>query len=183
VVDSCDVDRLGMMLITVWLIAIDLDWWSLRFTQTNYSLFAQICSHVHLFLFFNPNRYSKAGTDGDVGRGGAKRRDFTRVRQQTGLARSAQLPTRTCSLPLLWQPWDLILTLLLHHFYSCTTTMYILTYLQVSDALGLPEIKSRQWSIQETSALKGSGLFEGFDWLVTCIKGGEWGKGAWENER
>mmetsp|Transcript_29513 Transcript_29513/g.50624 ORF Transcript_29513/g.50624 Transcript_29513/m.50624 type:complete len:184 (-) Transcript_29513:166-717(-) len=43
----------------------------------------------------------------------------------------------------------------------------------VSDALGLPEIKSRQWSIQETSALKGSGLFEGFDWLVTCIKGGE----------
>jgi len=43
----------------------------------------------------------------------------------------------------------------------------------VSDALGLPEIKNRQWSIQETSALKGSGLFEGFDWLVTCIKGGE----------
>lgn len=41
----------------------------------------------------------------------------------------------------------------------------------VSDALGLPEIRNRQWSIQETSALKGSGLFEGFDWLVTCIKG------------
>jgi ADP-ribosylation factor-like protein 1 len=35
---------------------------------------------------------------------------------------------------------------------------------QVSDALGLPEIKSRQWSIQETSALKGTGLFDGFDW-------------------
>ncbi len=46
-------------------------------------------------------------------------------------------------------------------------------YMQVSDALGLSEIKNRQWSIQETSALKGSGLFEGFDWLVTCIKGGE----------
>jgi ADP-ribosylation factor-like protein 1 len=44
---------------------------------------------------------------------------------------------------------------------------------QVSEALGLPEIRNRQWSIQETSALKGSGLFEGFDWLVTCIKGGE----------
>lgn len=43
----------------------------------------------------------------------------------------------------------------------------------VSEALGLSEIKNRQWSIQETSALKGSGLFEGFDWLVTCIKGGE----------
>ncbi len=35
---------------------------------------------------------------------------------------------------------------------------------QVSERLGLPEIKSRQWSIQETSAVKGSGLFEGFDW-------------------
>ena len=44
---------------------------------------------------------------------------------------------------------------------------------QVSEGLGLSDIKNRQWSIQETSALKGSGLFEGFDWLVTCIKGGE----------
>lgn len=44
---------------------------------------------------------------------------------------------------------------------------------QISDALGLPEIRNRQWSIQETSALKGKGLFEGFDWLVTCIKGTE----------
>ena len=35
---------------------------------------------------------------------------------------------------------------------------------QVSEALSLPEIRNRQWSIQETSALKGSGLFEGFDW-------------------
>jgi ADP-ribosylation factor-like protein 1 len=42
---------------------------------------------------------------------------------------------------------------------------------QISDALGLPEVRNRQWSIQETSALKGKGLFEGFDWLVTCIKG------------
>mmetsp|Transcript_31390 Transcript_31390/g.62199 ORF Transcript_31390/g.62199 Transcript_31390/m.62199 type:complete len:186 (+) Transcript_31390:106-663(+) len=44
---------------------------------------------------------------------------------------------------------------------------------QVSDTMGLPEIRGRQWSIQETSALKGKGLFEGFDWLVTCIKGNE----------
>jgi ADP-ribosylation factor-like protein 1 len=42
---------------------------------------------------------------------------------------------------------------------------------QISDSLGLAEIKTRQWTIQETSALKGSGLFEGFDWLVTQIKG------------
>ncbi|CAM9469298.1 unnamed protein product [Sphacelaria rigidula] len=35
---------------------------------------------------------------------------------------------------------------------------------EVSEALGLPDIRSRQWSIQEASALKGTGLFEGFDW-------------------
>lgn len=44
---------------------------------------------------------------------------------------------------------------------------------QISESLGLSGIKNRQWSIQETSALRGAGLFEGFDWLVTCIKGGE----------
>ena len=44
---------------------------------------------------------------------------------------------------------------------------------QISDALGLPEVRNRQWSIQATSALKGKGLFEGFDWLVTSIKGEE----------
>lgn len=52
---------------------------------------------------------------------------------------------------------------------------------QISDALGLPEVRNRQWSIQETSALKGKGLFEGFDWLVTCIKGTEeWLCSWWE---
>jgi ADP-ribosylation factor-like protein 1 len=44
---------------------------------------------------------------------------------------------------------------------------------QISDGLGLPEVRNRQWSIQETSALQGKGLFEGFDWLVSCIKGVE----------
>ena len=33
--------------------------------------------------------------------------------------------------------------------------------------MGLAEIKNRQWSIQETSAIKGQGMFEGFDWYVT----------------
>jgi len=42
---------------------------------------------------------------------------------------------------------------------------------QISDALGLPDVRNRQWSIQETSAFQGKGMFEGFDWLVTCIKG------------
>jgi ADP-ribosylation factor-like protein 1 len=45
---------------------------------------------------------------------------------------------------------------------------------QVSDAMGLSDIKNRQWSISETAALTNpAGLFEGFDWVVTCIKGGE----------
>lgn len=38
--------------------------------------------------------------------------------------------------------------------------------MQISDALGLATIKSRQWTIQETCATKGKGLFEGFDWYV-----------------
>eukprot|EP01084_Bolivina_argentea_P035576 65976_1 len=43
---------------------------------------------------------------------------------------------------------------------------------QVSEALGLPELRARQWSIQESSALKGKGIFEGMDWLAACLKGG-----------
>lgn len=43
---------------------------------------------------------------------------------------------------------------------------------QISEALGLPNLRNRQWSIQETSATKGKGLFEGFDWLSTAIMGG-----------
>ena len=44
---------------------------------------------------------------------------------------------------------------------------------KISEHLGLTTIRNRQWSIQESSATKGQGLFEGFDWLVTCIKGGQ----------
>ena len=40
---------------------------------------------------------------------------------------------------------------------------------QVSEALGLPDLRSRQWSIQESSAVKCSGLFEGFDWLCAVL--------------
>jgi ADP-ribosylation factor-like protein 1 len=42
---------------------------------------------------------------------------------------------------------------------------------EITEALGLTTIRNRQWSIQETSAAKGLGLFEGFDWLVASIKG------------
>ena len=40
---------------------------------------------------------------------------------------------------------------------------------QIAERLDLASIKNRQWTIQETSATRGRGLFEGFDWLVTCI--------------
>lgn len=69
------------------------------------------------------------------------------------------------------------LSLLCHYHDFMLSLLSDCTCLQVSEGLGLPDIKTRQWSIQETSALRGEGLFEGFDWLVTCIKGGEAGGG------
>jgi ADP-ribosylation factor-like protein 1 len=36
--------------------------------------------------------------------------------------------------------------------------------MQISEAMGLSDIRNRQWSIKETTATQGSGLFEGFDW-------------------
>lgn len=42
---------------------------------------------------------------------------------------------------------------------------------EVSEALGLPRLKNRQWAIYKTSAIKGEGLDEGLDWLVNAIKG------------
>jgi len=41
---------------------------------------------------------------------------------------------------------------------------------QVSEALSLSSLKSRQWSIFKTSAIKGEGLHEGLDWLVNSLK-------------
>ena len=40
---------------------------------------------------------------------------------------------------------------------------------KVSEALGLSQIQSRQWAIFKTSAVKGTGLFEGLDWLSNAL--------------
>jgi len=40
---------------------------------------------------------------------------------------------------------------------------------EVSESLGLTELRSRQWAIFQTSALKGSGINEGLDWLVLVL--------------
>lgn len=41
---------------------------------------------------------------------------------------------------------------------------------KVAEGLGLTSIKSRQWAIFKTSAIKGEGLFEGLDWLSNILK-------------
>ncbi|CAL9098429.1 unnamed protein product [Musa textilis] len=40
----------------------------------------------------------------------------------------------------------------------------------ITEALELHKIKSRQWAIFKTSAIKGEGLFEGLDWLSNTLK-------------
>jgi len=41
---------------------------------------------------------------------------------------------------------------------------------QIADRLGLASLKSRQWAIFKTSAVKGDGLFEGLDWLCAALR-------------
>eukprot|EP00668_Euglena_longa_P014233 GGOE01018210.1.p1 GENE.GGOE01018210.1~~GGOE01018210.1.p1 ORF type:complete len:180 (-),score=19.31 GGOE01018210.1:455-994(-) len=41
---------------------------------------------------------------------------------------------------------------------------------EVSEYLGLTNIKNRQWSIQKTSAVSGEGLYEGLEWLSNILK-------------
>lgn len=45
-----------------------------------------------------------------------------------------------------------------------------LTDAAVAEGLGLTSIKSRDWAIYKTSAIKGEGLFEGLDWLSNTLK-------------
>jgi ADP-ribosylation factor-like protein 1 len=40
----------------------------------------------------------------------------------------------------------------------------------VAEGLGLADIKTRDWAIFKTSAIKGEGLFEGLDWLSNMLK-------------
>ncbi|RSH87716.1 uncharacterized protein EHS24_000232 [Apiotrichum porosum] len=45
-----------------------------------------------------------------------------------------------------------------------------LTPAQVSEALGLTDLREREWQIMGCSALTGLGLMEGMDWLVTKLE-------------
>eukprot|EP01066_Platyproteum_vivax_P021139 Platyproteum_vivax@DN913_c0_g1_i1.p2 len=44
-----------------------------------------------------------------------------------------------------------------------------MTVEQLTDGLGLTELRGRQWAIFETSAVKGSGVNDGLDWLANVI--------------
>eukprot|EP00906_Rhabdomonas_costata_P022987 RCo033101 len=44
-----------------------------------------------------------------------------------------------------------------------------MTVEEVSEYLGLVNIKNRQWSIQKTSAVTGEGLYQGLDWLSNVL--------------
>jgi ADP-ribosylation factor-like protein 1 len=48
-----------------------------------------------------------------------------------------------------------------------------LSEVEISEQLGLPAIKDRQWHVCKSAALKGEGLTEGLDWLSSAITGGE----------
>ena len=44
-----------------------------------------------------------------------------------------------------------------------------LTPAQVSEALGLTDLRQREWRIMGCSALTGEGLMEGMDWMVSKL--------------
>lgn len=45
---------------------------------------------------------------------------------------------------------------------------------EVAEGLGLHTIKTRQYAIFKTSAIKGEGLFEGLEWLSGVLKSKTW---------
>ncbi|KAJ1917072.1 Arf GTPase arl1 [Mycoemilia scoparia] len=45
-----------------------------------------------------------------------------------------------------------------------------MTQAEVSEHLGLPSIKNRQWAIYRCVATEGTGIEEGFDWVANAIK-------------
>lgn len=45
-----------------------------------------------------------------------------------------------------------------------------MTAAEVTDKLGLHELRSRNWYIQATCATTGDGLYEGLDWLSATLK-------------
>ena len=41
---------------------------------------------------------------------------------------------------------------------------------EVCEALGLHDLKGRQWHVQGSVAIRGEGLYEGLDWLCSALR-------------
>lgn len=41
---------------------------------------------------------------------------------------------------------------------------------QIADKLGIASLRNRKWKIQPTSAVNGTGLYEGLDWITTALE-------------
>lgn len=54
-------------------------------------------------------------------------------------------------------------------FANKTDILGAMNAAEVSEGLGLTAIRNRQWAIFQCSALKGTGLNEGLDWLVNIL--------------
>ncbi|ORX40669.1 putative ADP-ribosylation factor [Kockovaella imperatae] len=81
---------------------------------------------------------------------------------------SARLPLAKAELKRLVSDDSLrtSLLLVLANKQDLPTNQGRLTPAQVSEALGLTDLREREWQIMGCSALTGEGLFEGMDWLV-----------------
>jgi ADP-ribosylation factor protein 1 len=53
-----------------------------------------------------------------------------------------------------------------------------LTPAEVCNALGLPEMRTRKWHVQQAVAIRGEGLYEGLDWLASTLKSSNAGRPA-----
>lgn len=70
---------------------------------------------------------------------------------------------------------------MLFRWICCNGHRQLTLCVQISEAMGLSDIRNRQWSIKETTATQGAGLFDGFDWCelfcsfsfdrMCCVRG------------
>lgn len=47
---------------------------------------------------------------------------------------------------------------------------YSMTPAEVTDSLGLPKLRNRNWFVQSTVGTTGQGLYQGLDWLVDKLQ-------------
>lgn len=52
----------------------------------------------------------------------------------------------------------------------CIVQPRALTPAEIVQALGLQQLKNRTWHVQGAIATRGEGLYEGLDWLSSCLK-------------